>query len=263
LKSFGIPIELLPTNVETNTKDALKNHRKWCQMRKAKEQLSIESPGTDCESFIVECPQHEDCLFGKGQAIMKHPGNVAMRKLLETRQDRWEAAAFKDKSGLTWEVVHEIMRGGGRFLREDSNGWFVEVEDEVARSKVSIAFRDMVKRTRQRRKKEADKQQGAQQPPQQQESKEPKPEYFEPHRGSESSLFTVETIQSRNHLNGGSNNNNHIDMSYEFLGQSEDRIVNFKRRKLMGGDAQERMCWGGRNDVSSEDMMVCWGKNIM
>jgi hypothetical protein len=77
-----------------------------------------------------------------------------MRRLLNERLDRWETAPFKDKSGLTWEVVDEIINGGGRFLKEDPNGWFVEVEAEVARQKVSIAFRDMVKRKRERRTNE-------------------------------------------------------------------------------------------------------------
>jgi hypothetical protein len=122
---------------------------------------------SDLPPSIVECPRHEDCLFGKGEPIMKHPGNIAMRQLLLERWERYEKAAFRDKKGIAWEVVEKIKRGTGRFLREDPDGgyWFVEVEDDVARQKVSNAIRDMVQRKRQRLEHEAKQQQG-QKPPQ-------------------------------------------------------------------------------------------------
>jgi hypothetical protein len=72
-----------------------------------------------------------------------------MRKLVESRLDCYQVAAFKDKSLLAWEVVHEVKDCGGRFLKERLNGLFVEVDDETCRKKVSIAFRDLMKKTRQ------------------------------------------------------------------------------------------------------------------
>jgi hypothetical protein len=74
-----------------------------------------------------------------------------MHNILKGKIDRWNTASYREKSGITWEVVHAILNGGGRFLQQDPcYGWFVPVEDEVARRKVSIAFRDMAKRIRKR-----------------------------------------------------------------------------------------------------------------
>ncbi|KAG7371364.1 hypothetical protein IV203_019934 [Nitzschia inconspicua] len=157
LKSFGIPGECVPFSVGPNARDEMKSHQQWCQLQQSKEELlykDTDDPSRSCfemESFVVECPQNEDCLFGKGRAIMKHPGTLAMHNILKNRMDCWNNASFKEKNGLTWEVVNEILSGDGRFLRQDPcHGWFVPVEDEVARQKVSIAFRDMAKRIRKR-----------------------------------------------------------------------------------------------------------------
>lgn len=76
-----------------------------------------------------------------------------MRNLVESKLDRYQVAAFKDKSRLAWEVVNEVKECGGRFLKEQFNGLFVEVNDETCRKKVSIAFRDLMKKSRQRQEK--------------------------------------------------------------------------------------------------------------
>ncbi|KAG7338022.1 hypothetical protein IV203_022479 [Nitzschia inconspicua] len=147
LKTFGIPAECLPPIPEMGTTDTLRKHLKWCLMRQTKEEL-LKRAG-NIPLAIVECPRQEDCLFGKGQAITKHPGNVGMRRLVASKLDRYQVAAFKDKSRLAWEVVHEVKECGGRFLKEQFNGLFVEVNDETCRKKVSIAFRDLAKKGRQ------------------------------------------------------------------------------------------------------------------
>jgi hypothetical protein len=162
LKQFGIPGEYVPFSSGPSARDEMKIHLQWCQLQQSKEELIYADPSNpahsffDMESVIVECPQNEDCLFGKGRAIMKHPGTLGMHNLLKSKMDRWSTATFKEKNGLTWEVVHEILSVDGRFLQQDpSHGWFVPVEDEVARQKVSIAFRDMAKRIRKRSQKQS------------------------------------------------------------------------------------------------------------
>jgi hypothetical protein len=71
-----------------------------------------------------------------------------MRKLVESRLDRYQFVVFKEKSLLAWEVVHEVKGSGGRFLKERLNGLFVEDDDKTCRKKVSIAFGDLMKRSR-------------------------------------------------------------------------------------------------------------------
>ncbi len=94
-------------------------------------------------SKFVECPRHEDCLFGRGRNVMKHPGNVAMRSMLEGKRERYACAAHQKKSEIAWEVVNEIKKGGGRFLKELDTGLYTFVDDETSRKKISIAFRDL------------------------------------------------------------------------------------------------------------------------
>lgn len=180
LQSFGIPVGRLPINLEPKGKSSKKKqfdtkyHKKWLSIRDAKEAAIFAAIGRhnhgrrmnentddiggsfkgvmtavrEIRSKFVECPRHEDCLFGKGRPTMYHPGNIAMRKLLEERIDRFEALMPLQKSIVVWEVVNKIKRGTGRFLKEDTDhaGVFVITDDEIAFKKIAIAFRDLKKR---------------------------------------------------------------------------------------------------------------------
>ena len=90
---------------------------------------------------------------------MKHPGNVAMRSMLEGKRDRYACAAHQKKSEIAWEVVNEIKTGGGRFLKELDTGLFILVDDETARKKISIAFRDLKNKVGKRTQRIEQKQQ--------------------------------------------------------------------------------------------------------
>mmetsp|Transcript_10299 Transcript_10299/g.24984 ORF Transcript_10299/g.24984 Transcript_10299/m.24984 type:complete len:373 (+) Transcript_10299:391-1509(+) len=180
LRSFGIPVDRLPIDLDSKGKNLkrklfdIKYHKKWLSMREAKETAIFSMIGRDSrgrlinsenrgigDSFngvmaavckirskFVECPHHEDCLFGKGRPAMYHPGNVAMRRLLEEKIDRFESLMPLQKSSVVWEVVNEIKMGTGRFLKEDNDhaGVFVITDDETAFKKIAIAFRDLKKR---------------------------------------------------------------------------------------------------------------------
>jgi hypothetical protein len=165
-------------------------------------------------SKYIECAYHEDCLFGKGRPAMKHPGNVAMRRLLEEKFDRYNnTPSMQDqkkmkqqmnktktmkqqhkssisstgnmhmKTRIALEIVHEIKRGSGRFLKEvettasastngtttcvgvdydgstskstsgsasksltTTSGLLINVDDKAALQKIKVAFRDLKKR---------------------------------------------------------------------------------------------------------------------
>jgi len=153
LKTFGIPVDHLPDNFGRSSKQTLKNHLRWCDMLQARDNATND--GYDFEATpVVEYPRLEDCLFGKGRLIMKHPGNVGMRNILEREAHLWETATNQEKARVARKVVSEIKKGGGRFLKEHPDGWYVEVDDETARQKVSIGFRDLMKRKRTREESE-------------------------------------------------------------------------------------------------------------
>jgi hypothetical protein len=154
LKSFGIQVHRLPIVLELNTshrKDNITEHTKWLRMQLSKENYirNIDiNYGMDAVNYVrlnfIECPYHEDCLFGRGREIMKHAGNVAMRRLIDEKREQYNNAMHSCKSNIAREVVSEIRSGGGRFLRKCDNGTglYTLVDDETAVKKVLIAFRD-------------------------------------------------------------------------------------------------------------------------
>lgn len=150
LKTFGIPVDYLPHNLKRNCKVALKNHLKYVDMLVAKDQAEMTGYNFNTNPIVI-CPINKDILLGKGRQIMKHPGNVEMRHLLETVLSRWEEAADnQEKVAVAREVLKSLKASGSRFLAEHPNGWYVEVDDDTARQKISIGFRDMVKRKKRR-----------------------------------------------------------------------------------------------------------------
>lgn len=186
LQSFGIPVSRLPVylsckqeNSSQQEQESIKNHQKWLKMREAKETAMFAAIGRDSsgrmindndyikdnkgigESYadvmavvrktrskFVECPRHEDCLFGKGRPAMNHPGNIAMRRLVENELEQFIAKDSKQKSDAVWEVVNEIKQWNGRFLKEDNDlaGIFAIADDGTAFKKIANAFRDLKKK---------------------------------------------------------------------------------------------------------------------
>jgi len=100
-------------------------------------------------SQYIECAYHEDCIFGKGSAVMNHPGNKAMRRLVEQLHDSfYSTKSTSKKHEMSWSVLHEIQKGGGRFLKEHPNipGLYMMADNQQALRKVSVAFRDLQKK---------------------------------------------------------------------------------------------------------------------
>jgi len=139
LQSFGILPEQIPFNAATHTIKT-KYHLKWLELKLQKEKALEKNKHFN----KIECPMIQDVLFGRGWPIMKHPGNVLLRNIINLKLEEYKNE--KTKRGKTM-IAHSVVwmvknRGkGGRFLKEDS-GWWVEVSNDMARQKVSIAFRD-------------------------------------------------------------------------------------------------------------------------
>jgi hypothetical protein len=139
LQSFGILSEQIPINTTTG-KVKTKQHLEWLNLKLQKERALKEN-----EPFNkIECPMMKDVLFGRGWPIMKHPGNVMLRNIIDSKLEEYQNEKTKrGKTLIAYAVVYMIKQEGigGKFLKEDS-GWWVEVSNDMARQKVSIAFRD-------------------------------------------------------------------------------------------------------------------------
>ncbi len=94
----------------------------------------------------IGVPALNDVLLRRGRGFQRHISNVRYRRLIEEHSTQYESASKIQKKELTEEVLRIIKEASGRFLKEDSAGW-AEVGDDVARFKVSHAFRSMRKTT--------------------------------------------------------------------------------------------------------------------
>jgi len=97
----------------------------------ANKQESAEPPYTDL-----------DCLCQRGGKASNHPGCQAFLKQKEAMQPRYRLASVEEKYQMSKELVAFVHTRGGRFLRKDNSGKWVEIDDEAARRKASQALRD-------------------------------------------------------------------------------------------------------------------------
>lgn len=142
LMSFGIPADQIPV---TNTGTIkTKNHLQWIKYITEEEKAARQGLPFDG----IEYPGVNDVLFSLGRHTWSHPGYAMFRGLLESYYDRHcSADSLEEKMGITWEVVEEVERNGGRFLTRDKRGWWVQINDRsVIRGKVALAFRNHTKR---------------------------------------------------------------------------------------------------------------------
>jgi hypothetical protein len=136
---YSIPVEYIPITNTGNLKT--QNHHKWLTYLEARESASHEGIPFDG----IDCPSIRDILAGKGPHVSNHPGNVEFRNIMESRfEEHRDATVIDRKTAITWEVVLECQRKGARFLIKDKN-WWVVADQDTAREKVSVAFRDMRK----------------------------------------------------------------------------------------------------------------------
>lgn len=76
-----------------------------------------------CLSTIIEQPNNEDVLFGRGNSIKAHPGNVYFRSLVMQAKPIWDETPKFEKPTIAAQIIDSITNTdvpGGRFLKHDS-----------------------------------------------------------------------------------------------------------------------------------------------
>jgi hypothetical protein len=86
-------------------------------------------------------PQPFDVLFGRGGPLQRHPGNLYFRSLIDAQREIYDSAGRGMKSKISSKIIQRVKESSGRFLKQERNGVWTEVEDVVARLKASTAFR--------------------------------------------------------------------------------------------------------------------------
>jgi hypothetical protein len=139
--TFGLPVEFFPLTVDAELKNSI--HLKWIQRRHIKDETLKRF-----ESFDkIDLPGTMDVIVARGKPFRDHAGNVRMRYLINSYLDGYDHATKQEKTKIAWKVVHETKAHCGRFLERNTDGWFVEVMDDVAREKVSVCFRSVRRST--------------------------------------------------------------------------------------------------------------------
>ena len=85
-------------------------------------------------------PFSQDVLFGKGTPFQNHPGNMRFRELIADHIKQYDKSQKKEKKDIAFGIIDTIRQSGGLFLKQDGGLW-TRVNDEVARLKVTAAFR--------------------------------------------------------------------------------------------------------------------------
>jgi hypothetical protein len=133
--SYGIPPHLIPITGNGDIKK--KNHLEWIKYRKTMEEYSRS--GT---IEWIEVPTNEDVLLGKGKPFRNHMGNLRLMNMVGDNLDRYNACTDQlEKRDITTEIVN-LVKNAGRFLTQESGIW-IEASDDIARQKVSHAFRNL------------------------------------------------------------------------------------------------------------------------
>ena len=136
LLAFGIPTYALPFDEQRNLD--LKQFVSKLQKRKEMESKSLNQEAT---RLIVPGPF--DVLIGKSYMCREHIGNIRYRSLVANHQTQYKNLSSFDKTAMALMIVGMVKESSGRFLKGDSGSW-VEVDDKVARKKVSHCFRTIV-----------------------------------------------------------------------------------------------------------------------
>lgn len=143
LMTFGITQSLLPFN-EQGVMD-------WRNFRNALEKRRVleDERKLVCGNAIF-CPLEFDVLLGRGRPFQEYTGNKRLAVIIDTRRQEYAASKRGGKTIVCDKIVELIQKSGGRFLkRQDENvhdGVWVEVDNSVARDKVSHGFRTKTRR---------------------------------------------------------------------------------------------------------------------
>ena len=145
LASFGIPEGFIPVTSQGET--STQQHLAWIKKRQAVESRlapfhsqSSASPDTQAKIQLST----NDVLFGRGKFVLDHPGNVRFRLIIDAYIKKYNSCNKLEKTCITEIILKLVQERSGRFMKQNglSDEW-VEVDHDIARSKVAQSFRNL------------------------------------------------------------------------------------------------------------------------
>ena len=137
LVSYGIPTTALPFNADGDMrkKDVYMNFLKMLRAREERIRT-----GQDVNHIIL--PSNCDCLFGRGKPVRTHQGNLRLGFLVEEKLRDYLKGGRPQKIAIANSVYEAMTDGSARFLKQDDDGVYVEVDQNTAISKIEHFFRN-------------------------------------------------------------------------------------------------------------------------
>lgn len=113
-------------------------------------------------------PRPQDVICGRGLRTKNHPGNKEFKAQISLYIDAYSKAETKfDKTTIVSSILDSVRQKGGLFVKEASDGEWIEVSEDLKRDKIGQAFRDTLHsqyksstRAKRRRWKQEEKQRG-------------------------------------------------------------------------------------------------------
>jgi len=137
LKTFGIPVQDCPVSIDGSFSNVA--HRQSLAFLRAQEETDIELTVTP-ENSICE-PRRFDVLFGKSSLAREHSGTLRALFLVQMHFATYEKLGKYQKTDVADTIISMIHDSGGRFLKQNESGCWMEVSDVEARKKVAHWFR--------------------------------------------------------------------------------------------------------------------------
>jgi hypothetical protein len=142
LMTFGIQYKILPVDAQGEMiRTKVSN---FVEERKQIEERRLQA--TSKTQGVVN-PTSDDVLLGRGRPFQEWVGNLRLGKEIDQHRNIYRDASRFEKTCTSMNIVNIIQSGNGRFLQKckdghkEENGEWVEVDDIVAREKVSSGFR--------------------------------------------------------------------------------------------------------------------------
>jgi hypothetical protein len=142
-------VQALPISYDGGLKTA--NQLKWIAKRRVKEKQMMKLGPISCLFEGIDLPGRNDVVLGRGVQKTVHqnnPGNRCLGSLVLPHMDEYQKACKLRKPEIAFQVIMSMQQNGARFLKQNQNGWWEEVPDEVAQEKVCMTFRETRRKAR-------------------------------------------------------------------------------------------------------------------
>ena len=86
-----------------------------------------------------------DVIMGRGKRVSEWPGNIFFRQVVNKHREAYAEASRNEKVTVAVTVIKEIHKNKGRFMAEEPNGSWAEIENQRAIEKCCQALREKEK----------------------------------------------------------------------------------------------------------------------